>query len=59
MEGNIDSKPSMMKDLINMMEVLLKYVNLPCAEIHNVVETLKRAFALKGNRFEIPKIKQV
>lgn len=27
---------------------------MPCAEMNNVVETLKRVYDLNGNRFEIP-----
>ena len=53
-KGKVSDKPRMINGLTSMIEVLLKYVSLPCGEVNNVVETLKRVFALNGNRFEIP-----
>lgn len=58
-EGKISDKPHLMDDLIKMIKILMKYVNLPCMEVNNVVETLKRVFALNGNRFEVPSLKKV
>ncbi|XP_033231350.1 SET and MYND domain-containing protein 4-like [Belonocnema kinseyi] len=58
-EGKVSDKPYLISDLTRMIEVLLKYVTLPCVEVNNVVETLKRVFALHGNRFEIPDLKRV
>lgn len=58
-QGKVSDKPYMISDLTRMIEVLLKYVTLPCVEVNNVVETLKRVFALNGNRFEIPDLKRV
>lgn len=58
-DGKIFDKPYILNDLIKMIKILIKYVSLPCVEVNNVVETLKRVFALNGNRFEVPSIKEV
>lgn len=52
-EGNISDK-HIVDDLLKMIEVLYDLVPMPCAEMNNVVETLKRVYDLNGNRFEIP-----
>ncbi|XP_043482677.1 SET and MYND domain-containing protein 4-like [Leptopilina heterotoma] len=56
-DGKIDDKPYILNDLIKMIKVLMTYVTLPCVEVNNVVETLKRVFDLNGNRFEVPSLK--
>ncbi|KAJ8679587.1 hypothetical protein QAD02_015374 [Eretmocerus hayati] len=56
-EDKIDCEPNLMEDLTKMLNILLQCVPLPCREVNNVMETLKRTFALKyGNKFEIPSI---
>lgn len=53
----IDDKPYLITDLSKMIDALIPSVSLPCCEVNNVVETLKRVFALTyGNKFEVPKI---
>ncbi|XP_012343645.2 SET and MYND domain-containing protein 4 isoform X2 [Apis florea] len=52
-EGNISDK-HIVDDLLRMIEVLYDLVSMPCEEMNNVVETLKRVYDLNGNRFEIP-----
>ncbi|PBC27785.1 SET and MYND domain-containing protein 4 [Apis cerana] len=52
-EGNISDK-HIIDDLLKMIEVLYDLVPMPCEEMNNVVETLKRVYDLNGNRFEIP-----
>lgn len=54
--GEIDDKPELKKDLSTMINILIQSVPLPCCEVNNVVETLKRVFSLTyGNKFEVPK----
>ena len=58
-EDRIENKPYLLTELARMIEILVKYVPLPCSEVNNVVETLKRVFALTyGNKFEIPKLNE-
>ncbi|KAK9302571.1 hypothetical protein QLX08_005453 [Tetragonisca angustula] len=54
-EGNISDK-HILNDLLKMIEVLFELVPMPCEEMNNVVETLKRVYDLNGNRFEIPEL---
>lgn len=54
-EGNISDK-HIVDDLLKMIEVLYELVPMPCTEMNNVVETLKRVYDLNGNRFEIPEL---
>lgn len=53
--GNISDK-HIVDDLLKMIEVLYELVPMPCIEMNNVVETLKRVYDLNGNRFEIPEL---
>ncbi|GAB1859042.1 SET and MYND domain-containing protein 4 [Camponotus japonicus] len=55
-EGNVQDKPYIIKDLLKMIQILHKYAPMPCEEMSNVIETLKRIYDLNGNRFQIPKI---
>ncbi|OAD46876.1 hypothetical protein WN48_00001 [Eufriesea mexicana] len=43
-------------NLLTMVKVLYDLVPMPCEEMNNVIETLKRVYGLNGNRFEIPSI---
>ncbi|XP_017759848.1 PREDICTED: SET and MYND domain-containing protein 4-like [Eufriesea mexicana] len=43
-------------NLLTMVKVLYDLVPMPCEEMNNVIETLKRVYDLNGNRFEIPNI---
>lgn len=53
----IENKPYLIEDLSRMLITLIKYVPLPCREVNNIVETLKRIIALTyGNKFEMPKL---
>lgn len=54
-EGNISDK-HILNDLLKMIEVLFELAPMPCKEMNNVVETLKRVYDLNGNRFEIPQL---
>ncbi|XP_029168935.1 SET and MYND domain-containing protein 4-like [Nylanderia fulva] len=55
-EGNVQDKPYIIEDLLKMLQILYDYVPMPCHEMSNVVETLKRVYDLNGNRFIIPQI---
>ncbi|XP_072760205.1 SET and MYND domain-containing protein 4 isoform X2 [Anoplolepis gracilipes] len=55
-ESNVQDKPHIIEDLLNMVKVLHNYAPMPCKEMNNVIETLKRVYNLNGNRFEIPQI---
>lgn len=55
-EGNVQDKPYIIEDLVKMVQILHNYVPMPCEEMSNVIETLKRVYDLNGNRFEIPQI---
>ncbi|XP_015595631.1 SET and MYND domain-containing protein 4 [Cephus cinctus] len=53
-DGNIDDK-NMLPDLLKMIEVLAENVPMPCKDMSEVVETVKRVYALTGNKFDVPK----
>ena len=55
-EGNVQDKPYIIDDLVKMVQILYDCVPMPCEEMSNIIETLKRVYDLNGNRFEIPKI---
>ncbi|XP_012218399.1 SET and MYND domain-containing protein 4 [Linepithema humile] len=55
-EGNVQGKFYIIEDLVKMVQTLYDCAPMPCEEMNNVVETLKRVYGLNGNRFEIPKI---
>lgn len=58
MEANkAQNIPGMVKDLSKMIQVLHDYVPMPCSEMSEVVETLKRVNDVHGNIFEIPKMR--
>lgn len=50
--GDIENKLYMIKDLELMIETLFECVELPCREINEVVETLKRVYALLSTRYQ-------
>ncbi|XP_046483221.1 SET and MYND domain-containing protein 4-like isoform X1 [Neodiprion pinetum] len=53
-DGKIENDPNMLQNLVKMIELLFDLVERPCIEINNVVETVKRVYALQGNRFDVP-----
>lgn len=55
-EDNVEDKALVLKDLYTMVQVLHDNVPMPCQEMDNVIETLKRIYDLSGNRFEIPQV---
>ncbi|XP_076242049.1 protein-lysine N-methyltransferase SMYD4 isoform X2 [Calliopsis andreniformis] len=55
-EGKVSDKPYIRDDLLKMINVLYKLAPMPCEELNNVVETLKRVYDLSGNKFEIPEL---
>jgi len=55
-DNNMQDKSYIIEDLLKMIQVLYDYVPMPCEEMSNVVETLKRVYDLSGNRFEIPQL---
>lgn len=57
--GNIIDKPHIVDDLLQMITVIYNLVPMPCEEMNNVVETLKRVYDLYGNKREIPKLQAV
>ena len=58
-KGNITDKPHIVDDLLQMITVIYNLVPMPCEEMNNVVETLKRVYDLYGNKREIPKLQAV
>ncbi|XP_012270272.1 SET and MYND domain-containing protein 4 [Orussus abietinus] len=52
--GDIESDPDMLKNLFKMTEVLSECA--PCKEYSDVIETIKRVIALRGNSFFILKL---
>ncbi|KAL0123036.1 hypothetical protein PUN28_007576 [Cardiocondyla obscurior] len=59
MVGKInDNNHTVIKDLLEMVKVLYDYAPLPCEEMCNVIETLKRIYDLNfdGNIMEIPQV---
>lgn len=55
-EDNVRDKPYIIEDLLKMIQILHNCAPMPCEEMSNVIETLKRVYDLNGNRFEIPQI---
>ncbi|EZA61542.1 SET and MYND domain-containing protein [Ooceraea biroi] len=53
---DIQDKSYIIEDLVKMVQVLHDHAPMPCEEMSNVIETLKRVYDLNGNRFEIPKV---
>lgn len=55
MAGNVLGK-HVIEDLLKMIKVLHERVPMPCEEMSHVVETLKRVYALNGNRYDVPRL---
>ncbi|XP_025991232.2 SET and MYND domain-containing protein 4 isoform X2 [Solenopsis invicta] len=55
--GNVQDKPYIIEDLLKMVQVLHDCVPMPCEEMSNVIETLKRVYDLNGNMYEIPQVR--
>lgn len=55
-EGNVQGKSYIIDDLLKMVQTLYDCAPMPCEEMNNVIETLKRVYDLNGNRFDVPKI---
>jgi len=55
-DNNIQDKSYIIEELLKMIQVLYDHVPMPCEEMNNVIETLKRVYDLSGNRFEIPQL---
>lgn len=47
--GDVEDKPEIITDLCKMLNILYKYVDLPCTEVNNVIEILKKVYSLRGN----------
>ncbi|XP_012538700.2 SET and MYND domain-containing protein 4 isoform X1 [Monomorium pharaonis] len=56
-EGNIQDKSYIIEDLLKMVQVLHDCAPMPCEEMNNVIETLKRMYDLSGNIYEIPQVR--
>lgn len=54
-KGDVMDKPYIIIDLLTMIQVLYDCAPMPCEEMNNVVETLKYAYDLSGNRCVTPK----
>lgn len=50
--GNVDNAPQMSRELAHMISCLHQNVKLPCVELNNAIETLKRIHALQGSRWQ-------
>lgn len=56
-EDQIDDKISAINELAKMIDTIVELVPLPCSEVNNIVETLKRVVTLTyGNKFVVPKL---
>ncbi|KAK2577172.1 hypothetical protein KPH14_003329 [Odynerus spinipes] len=55
-EGDVLDKPHIVQDLLKMIQVLYDHAPMPCKEMCDVIETLKRVYGLNGNRFDKPVI---
>jgi len=55
-EGKVQNKSYIIEDLLKMVQVLHNYAPMPCEEMSNVIETLKRVYDLTGNMYEIPQL---
>ncbi|EFN81718.1 SET and MYND domain-containing protein 4 [Harpegnathos saltator] len=53
-KADVLGKPYIIEDLLTMIRVMYDRVPIACQEMGNVVETLKRVFALHGNTFILP-----
>lgn len=56
-EGQVQNKSYIIEDLLKMVQVLHDYAPMPCEEMSNVIETLKRVYDLNGNIYEIPQVR--
>ncbi|KAK0175758.1 hypothetical protein PV327_009484 [Microctonus hyperodae] len=50
--GNVDNAPQMSRELAHMISCLHQNVKLPCIELNNAIETLKRIHALQGSLWQ-------
>lgn len=50
----VHDKPHIIRDLLKMVQVLYDHAPIPCKEMNEVVETIKRVYSLSGNRFDLP-----
>jgi len=57
-EGKVQGMSYIIKDLLKMVQVLHDCAPMPCEEMSNVIETLKRVYDLNGNIYEIPQIRK-
>jgi len=59
-KGNVQGKSYIIKDLLKMIQVLHDCAPMPCEEMSNVIETLKRVYDLtmNGNMYEIPQLRK-
>jgi len=56
--GNVPNRSYIIKDLLKMVQVLHDCAPMPCEEMSNVIETLKRVYDFNGNICEIPEIQK-
>lgn len=54
--GEVHDIPNIIQDLLKMIQVLYDHAPMPCVEMSDVVETVKRMYSLNGNRFDLPVI---
>lgn len=57
-EGKVQNKSYIIEDLLKMVQVLYNYASMPCEEMSDVIETLKRVYDLNGNIYEIPQVRK-
>lgn len=55
-EGQVRNNSYIIEDLLKMVRVLHDYAPMPCEEMNNVIETIKRVYDLNGNIYEIPQV---
>ncbi|KYN14829.1 PREDICTED: SET and MYND domain-containing protein 4-like [Trachymyrmex cornetzi] len=56
--GDVPNRPFIIKDLLKMVQALHDCAPMPCEEMSNVIETLKRVYDFNGNICEIPQIQK-
>jgi len=59
-KANVQGKSYIIKDLLKMVQVLHECAPMPCKEMSNVIEFLKRVYHLNlnGNMYEIPQLRK-
>lgn len=58
-DGNIEDEPGLIEELLEAVQILFDYTPMTCNETTNVIQMLRLAYALNGNRFSLPQISNI